>query len=140
MSRAEASAAAVRYWLEKAREALASARSEEQAGRLSFALNRVYYAVFYAASATLLQKGHRFAKHSGVRSAVHRHLVKTGLLPAEWGRFYDRVFEERQQGDYVELVSFDAEEVRTALVKAAEMVGVLEGLAAPDPPPPATGA
>jgi len=101
----EAHAAAVRYWFDKAREALASARSEEKAGRLSFALNRAYYAAFYGASAVLLQGGHRFAKHSGVRSAVHRHLIKEGLLSAEWGRFYDQLFEERQQGDYVELVA-----------------------------------
>lgn len=133
MSRTEASAAAVRYWLDKAREALASARSEEQANRLSFALNRAYYAAFYAASALLLQRGHRFAKHSGVRSAVHRHLVKPGLLPTEWGRFYDRLFEERQQGDYVELVSFDGEEVRSAVEKSTELVLLLERLAAGPP-------
>lgn len=33
MSRTEANAAAVRYWIEKAREALASARSEQQANK-----------------------------------------------------------------------------------------------------------
>jgi uncharacterized protein (UPF0332 family) len=31
---------------------------------------------------------------------------------ATWGQFYDRVFENRQRGDYQELVVFDAEQVR----------------------------
>jgi hypothetical protein len=37
----------VRYWLEKAEESLASARRELEAGSFSFAMNRLYYGVFY---------------------------------------------------------------------------------------------
>ena len=67
------------YWLRKAGDALQSARSEAQAGRLDFAVNRAYYACFYAASAVLPRMGKKFVKHSGLRAAVHQDLV---LLPA----------------------------------------------------------
>jgi uncharacterized protein (UPF0332 family) len=110
------------YWMEKAQEALASARDEIDAGRLSFAVNRCYYSAFYAASAVLLTRGHRFSKHSGVRGAVHRHLVKTGSLSAKWGRFYDRLFQDRQQGDYIEFVSFERRDVLTTLEQARQLV------------------
>jgi len=41
----------VRYWWSKAEESLASAQREVEAGALAFAMNRVYYAAFYAVSA-----------------------------------------------------------------------------------------
>ena len=119
MTRDEATGRAVRYWMEKARECLVSAEDEAQAGRFAFAVNRCYYAVFYAASAVLLARGRRFVKHSGLRAAVHRDLVKPGLLSAESGKVYDRLFHDRQQGDYIEFVSFDAEAATRAIAEAS---------------------
>jgi len=132
VTRDEATAQAVRYWLAKARECLVSAADEARSGRLSFAVNRCYYAAFYAASATLLARGKRFVKHSGVRAAVHRDLVKPGLLPEDLGRLYDRLFHDRQQGDYIEFVSFEAEEVESTIGESKNLVGVFETLAATD--------
>src|SRR5947208_2156058 len=72
------------YWMRRADESLASTRLEEATGHYHFAVNRAYYACFYAASAVLLQEGCKFVKHSGVRSAVHQDLVKTGRLDVRW--------------------------------------------------------
>jgi uncharacterized protein (UPF0332 family) len=112
----------------KAQESLASASDDAAAGRLSFAVNRCYYGVFYAASAVLLIQGHRFSKHSGVRSGVHQHLVKPGKLSVEWGRFYDQLFQDRQEGDYVEFTTFERDEVLITLEKARELVGAFQDL------------
>ena len=60
------------YWLDKSAEAIASADAEFAAGRYSFAVNRAYYACFYALSAVLLSDGQKYGKHSGVRAALHR--------------------------------------------------------------------
>jgi hypothetical protein len=128
MTRDEATARAVRYWIEKARECLVSADDESRAVRFEFAINRCYYAAFYAASATLLARGRRFVKHSRVRAAVHRDLVKPGFLPEEPGKLYDRLFHDRQQGDYVEFVSFDAEEEARTIAETSVLVRALESL------------
>lgn len=119
---------ALRYWLERSRDALASARDEERSGRLAFAVNRCYYAAFYAVSAVLLVRGHRFVKHSGVRTAFHQHLVKPGIVSDAWGRFYDRLFQDRQEGDYLEFATFADDEVRETLAKVADLVAALEVL------------
>jgi hypothetical protein len=55
----------------------------------SAAVNRAYYACFYAASAVLQSEGRHFVKHTGVRAAVHAELVKPGRLPREIGETYD---------------------------------------------------
>jgi uncharacterized protein (UPF0332 family) len=78
----------IRYWMEKASESLDSAKSEQAAARFVFSVNRAYYACFYAASAILMQLGETFKKHTGVRAAIHKRLVKTGLLDIHWGKCY----------------------------------------------------
>ena len=60
------------YWLEKSEESLASARREFEAGSFSFAMNRLYYAAFYAVSALLMEHDLSFKKHSGIRAAFHQ--------------------------------------------------------------------
>lgn len=119
-----------KYWMEKSREALDSARSEFKAGRFVFAMNRTYYACFYAASAVLLKRGHKFLKHSGVRAAVHQQLVKTGLLSTDSGKLYDRLFENRQEGDYLELVNFEKEQIAQAIENATALVNEIENITA----------
>ena len=130
MTEAAAIQDVVAFWMEKASEALQSASSELAAGRLSFAVNRIYYACFYAASAYFLAHKIRFTKHSGVRAAVHRDLVKPGLLTVEEGRLYDRLFLERQQADYLELAEFESDVVKGDLDAAARLVSRLCRLAA----------
>jgi uncharacterized protein (UPF0332 family) len=118
----------VRYWLEKSRESLDAAHDEMKAGRLSFSVNRIYYACFYAVSAALLRKELRFKKHSGVRAAFHQHLIKTGMVSDEYRKFYDELFEARQRGDYIELVSFEKEQVEDWLQQAEQFVETIKCL------------
>jgi uncharacterized protein (UPF0332 family) len=130
MTADEARREVVRLWFERAHDALASAHSEAAAQRFNFAVNRAYYACFYAASALLLSEGQKFVKHAGVRSALHRHLVKPGRIGTEWGDFYDLLLESRGEADYGELVAFDQPVVTEYIQKAALFVAEMEHLAA----------
>lgn len=75
-------------------------------------MNRLYYSAFYAVSAALLDRQVSFMKHAGVRASLHRELVKTGLLEEKWGKLYDRLFEDRQEGDYMAMVALHRGVVR----------------------------
>ncbi|MCF8242530.1 MAG: HEPN domain-containing protein [Melioribacteraceae bacterium] len=110
----------VQYWWSKALDSLSSAKRELEANEFSFAINRIYYAAFYAVSAALLERGASFKKHSGVRSAFHREFIKSGLLKVEWAKFYDRLFEDRQEGDYIALTTFEHPYVKSQLDMCAE--------------------
>ena len=128
MTQDEARRSVVHYWMRKADDALASARSEFSAGRIDFAVNRSYYACFYAASAYLLILGKRFVKHSGVRGAIHQELVKSGALDAKWGRAFDHLFESRQASDYLELYEHEKAQVTELLEQAEGFVGEIKKL------------
>ena len=109
----------VEYRLTRARETLDEARLLLEAGRGNAAVNRLYYASFYAVTALLLAHGHAASKHSHVRSLFGRHFVKTGLVSKTLGAFFNEIFDRRQEGDYEDLVRFEVESVRPWLAKAA---------------------
>lgn len=130
MTHDEASQKLAAYWLALADESLASARSEQLAGRGHFATNRSYYACFYAASAVLLRRNLKFVRHSAVRDAVYRHLVHTGQIDADFGRVYGSLFTARQEADYGELVQIDADTAQQTVQSAEAFVVEMKRLIA----------
>jgi len=92
--------------MDKAQKALASARLLLGAGDTDGATNRAYYAMFDAAIAALswasADTGQSAPKtHSGLIASFGQNLVKTGRVPAEFGRALNRVQELRLAADYV---------------------------------------
>jgi len=128
MTSDDATHSLVAAWMSKAGRALEAATAEHAAGRLDFAVNRVYYACFYALSAVLLAEGRQFTKHAGLRAALHQHLIRTGRLPAEWGAFYDHLFHARHDADYGVEEIFDARDVAAAIADGERFVAALRGL------------
>jgi len=86
--------------IERAEQALNAACKLALDGYYDFAASRAYYAVFYAASALLLQEGVEFRKHSGVIAAIHQRFIKTGRLEREFGRDLNWLYELPSIGDY----------------------------------------
>ncbi|MDZ7697082.1 MAG: HEPN domain-containing protein [Deltaproteobacteria bacterium] len=118
----------VAYWMEKAHESLAAGRSEYNSGRLTTAVRDLYYAAFYALTSFLLKEGRSFKKHTGVKAALHRDLIKEGILEPEWGRFYNKIFDSRHEGDYQPLRVFQAEEVKLYLEQCGGFIAWMEAL------------
>ena len=102
----------VSHRLQKARETLQDARILADAGRWNPCVNRLYYACFYAVSSLLIQEGLSSSKHAGVRSLFNRHFVKTSKVAKEKARIFNDLFERRQEGDYMDFVSFEESQVR----------------------------
>ena len=82
----------------------------------------------------MLTYGEKFSKHSGVRAAVHRSMVKTGRVDESYGRFYDVIFDSRQRGDYQELDEFSSEQADELMMQSEKFVNVLETLLESCPP------
>jgi len=109
-------------FMELADEALGDARAAHQRHSLRAALNRAYYAAFYAASALLTARGLHSAKHRGVLSLFDREFVLTGEMSRHHGRALRRLFEKRSDADYDIYGSFEPDAVADALQKASELI------------------
>ena len=46
--------------------------------------SRAYYAAFHGVTTVLAGRGMEFTKHTAVRAALHRDLIQTGLLSADF--------------------------------------------------------
>ena len=118
----------VSYRLQRARETLADARILADACRWNPCVNRLYYACFYAVSALLIREGLSSTKHTGLRSLFNRHFVKTNKVPKDKARIFNDLFERRQEGDYVDFVSFEESQVLPWLPEAEAFVQNLADL------------
>lgn len=118
----------IRYRITLAKETLDDAKTALERKHLHGSVNRLYYACFYVVSALLLTQGLRSPKHTGVLSLFNQHWVKTGRLSAEAGRFYGRMFENRLEADYGDLVVLTREQVETWLCEAKTFVDQVTAL------------
>lgn len=108
--------------IEKAERALRAARLLQAEGEVDAAVNRSYYAMFYAASALLSNDGRRFRKHSAVHAALGEHFAKTGAIDTKYHRWLLDAFDLRTVGDYGVDVALTAADAQTTIEHAAEFL------------------
>ena len=110
--------ALVLYRTELSRESIRAAEIMLKNEMPAFSMNRVYYSMFYAVQALLIERGVSFSKHSQVKGYFNREFVKAGVLPIEMGKLYNKAFEYRQKFDYVDFAVPDREMVKEYIDKA----------------------
>ena len=116
----------VDLYIEHAHEMLNVAAHNLADGFYGSAINRAYYAVFYATNALLTTQGISRSKHSGVIAAFRQHFVKTGLIEAEYSDVYGRVMENRHVSDYELGLPVDLQVVEEDLRDARRFVERVE--------------
>lgn len=121
----EGQANLIRYRISRAKETLEEARVMFDSGHFYGAANRIYYACFYAAVALLLTKNLSSSKHSGVLGLFNKNFVKSGCIPKDMGKFYSRMFDNRLESDYGELIEIEPDEIRRDLAAAAEFIDLI---------------
>jgi uncharacterized protein (UPF0332 family) len=124
----------IRYRIRRANDTLVEADAMAQIGHWNACVNRLYYACFYAATALLLQRNLLTSKHTQVRSLLNRHFVRPGLMAPELGSLYNRLFDNRHEGDYADFIEFQEAQVRPWIDQARDFVAHVERLLADQPP------
>lgn len=121
----------VKYRLENAFNTLSEVESHRKNGFYNTAVNRMYYACYYAARAILTAYHIEAKSHEGVRQQLGLNFVLTGKISEEQGRFYSRLFSKRTTGDYDDFITHTLETVdelypqaQVFVDKIAELLGV----------------
>jgi uncharacterized protein (UPF0332 family) len=115
------------YWIEKARDDLASAWDNYSAGRFQNAVRDAYFACFHAFSSVLFKEGKTFKKHKEVRSILHRDFIRTKKIDNSWGQHYNWLFDNRHKANYRPLVQFDPDQVREIIEESDKFLQEMEG-------------
>ena len=62
--------------------------------------NRLYYSLFHAVSALLINDQREVGSHKGAAIRFHQYYVKAGLFSEEEGSFYSQMETLREKSDY----------------------------------------
>ncbi len=116
----------VQYRLERARDAFDVARLAVENSHCADAVNRLYYACFYAVTALLHTDGLASTKHTGIRALFDQHYIRTGRLPVPYGRLYRSLFDFRQESDYGDRITYTQQDVQHWMTEVAAFI---EGIA-----------
>lgn len=119
----------ITHYMNRARQTLESSGVLLAHGDYPGAMNRAYYAMFYAANALIATKGLERSKHSGVMAAFRQHFVKTGMIEPEYSDFLGGAMQERHAGDY-EVQEFRREAAARHLEHAAKFIQRIEEIIA----------
>ena len=95
----------------KAYETLKQAEGIAQLGYWNTVANRLYYACYYMTTALLIYNNHSAQTHSGVIRLFGLHFISKNLISKDLSKFYSKLFEMRQTGDYDDLYNLTEEDV-----------------------------
>ena len=118
----------VNYRIENAENTLKEVLDHCENGYYNTAVNRLYYACYYAASALLIKNGIETKSHYGVRQMLGKEFVLTGKIPTELGKFYSLAFSKRSAGDYEDFVNHTEKTVLDMYPMAVKFVECVKTL------------
>jgi uncharacterized protein (UPF0332 family) len=112
--------------MEKANQAVVSAKLLLEIGDANGACNRAYYAMFDAARAALTHSGVEMGKtHKGVLNLFSNKLIKNGTIPVQLGRSLKHAETYRYWADY-ESSSVEQSDAKKMVMEAEEFVGAIQ--------------
>jgi uncharacterized protein (UPF0332 family) len=92
------------------------------------AVNRLYYACYYAIIALLLRDNISVQTHSGVRQMFGLHYIKTGLITKDLGKVFSDLFDKRISGDYDDFIEITESDVISLFHPVKQLIHEVEKL------------
>lgn len=116
------------YRLQRAKETIPEVEKHLENKYWNTAINRMYYACFYAVGALLIKHGIKTSSHKGARQKFGQFFVKTGKMDRSLAKHYTDLFVKRSKGDYNDFFDFDEETATNLLPLTKEFIKKIEEL------------
>lgn len=112
----------IEYRLSQASETIELARFLVFSGKLSVAVNRIYYGMYYALTALSLKYRYETSKHGQLIGWFNKEFVSTHFIDIKYGKIIRNAFQNRTRSDYDAFVVFNNEEVESMLIGMIEFI------------------
>ncbi|MDY4732376.1 MAG: HEPN domain-containing protein [Prevotella sp.] len=116
------------YRMQRAKETLAEISNLRDMGYYNTAINRLYYACYYASVALLVRQRINATTHAGVKQMLGLHFVSKQIISREAGRVFGILFDRRHSSDYDDFAYSSFEEVNELLPMAEAFINEIEEL------------
>lgn len=114
------------YRISRAKETFDEAKILAENNHWNAVANRLYYACFYIVNALLIQHKLNFKSHNAVKKEFHKSFIKTGLISLSSGKTYSRLFNLRQEGDYVDFKRFEENDIKPFISDTQNLIFEIE--------------
>lgn len=84
--------------------------------------------LFLCSQCIAVKKGFSISTHNGVKTEFHKSFVKSGIMSKQSGRTYSRLFNLRQEGDYMDFKRLEKEDIDPFFQEAREFIALITTL------------
>ena len=123
--------ALVKYRIEKAYGTLVEAKDCAEDNHWTLTANRLYYAVYYASKALLIQNGIVAKSHEGVIGMIGQNFVVSGIITIEEAKLLARLQNMRKTGDYDDFKEWHQEDVEPLFKKVEDYINKIKSWVEP---------
>jgi uncharacterized protein (UPF0332 family) len=116
------------YRMNRAKQSLQVAEKVLQDGFIEDAVNRMYYAIYYAVSALLYTRKLHPKTHLGMKALFSKEFVKNNLITGEQAQIYSTIFAKRFEADYEDFFTIDTNSVNNHLAEAKAFILLIENI------------
>ena len=121
----------VKYRIEKAYGTLVEAQDCAEGNHWTLTANRLYYAVYYASKALLIQNGIVAKSHEGVIGMIGQNFVVPGIITIDEAKLLARLQNMRKTGDYDDFKEWHQEDVEPLFEKVEDYINKIKSLVEP---------
>ena len=118
----------IKYRIERAKDSINDVQFLIENNKLTLAVNRIYYGVFYILTALALKHKFSTSKYMQLLGWFNKTFVKEGIIDKKYGRFIHEAYDKRSKGDYDDFVTFSRDEVKGMLKNMKDFIARIEKL------------
>jgi len=118
----------IKHYVEKAQRTVEDVKFFIENDKLSVAINRIYYGIFYMLSALAVKYQMSTSKHTQLIGWFNKNFVKENKIDRKYAKYVQEAFEKRMKSDYEILINFSKNDVNDLFEKMKETVDEINKL------------
>lgn len=118
----------ITYRIEQAKDTIDLSDFLIKSEKLTVAVNRIYYAMYYALTALALKNSYETSKHSQLIGWFNKEYVSTSRVDKKYGRILRNAFRNRSKGDYDAFIIFIKQDVLKMQEEMIDFIEIVDSL------------
>ena len=112
----------IEYRLNQALETIELAKFLVVSDKLTIAVNRIYYGMYYALTALALKNKFETSKHGQLIGWFNKEYISSKKVDAKYGKILRNAYQNRTKGDYDAFVNFSKVETESMLYEMTDFI------------------
>ena len=114
------------YRIEQAKSLIREIEPLIHSGSFIFAINRIYYGMFYMLTALALKYKFESSKHQQLLGWFNKTFIKDEIIARKYGEYIRKAYKYRISGDYDAFVEFTKDEVLEMFEELKDFISAID--------------